>query len=136
MAGDLLHLQPLEGGRNIVLGNVVRRELLGKIIEHILRQPGRQVFGHVPAVVGVGAGFAAFSRHTPTGVRTGQVGREVQIEEVALEWRAVRGLRGGAGTDCQNFVRARPVKRKFGLEHLGVRVRFHTLVDGGGRVVH
>ena len=64
--------------------------------------------------------------------KPGQVGKEVQIEEVVTEWRAVRGLGRGAGTDCQDFVRARPVKRELGLEHLGV----HTLADGGSRVVH
>ena len=31
---------------------------------------------------------------------------------------------------------ARPVKRKFGLEYLGVRVSLHTLADGGSRGVH
>ena len=86
--------------------------------------------------MGVGAAFAALDGHTPTSVRTGQVGREIQIEEVAPERRTVRGLGGGAGTDCQDLVRARPVERKFGLEYLGVGVRFHTLEDGRGRIVH
>ena len=84
----------------------------------------------------VGAGLAAFDRHTPASIRTEQVGREVQIEEVLPEWRAVRGLGRGAGTNCKDFVRVRSVKRKFGLEYLGVRVSLHTLADGGGRVVH
>ena len=84
----------------------------------------------------VGAGLAAFDRHTPASIRTEQVGREVQIEEVLPEWRAVRGLGRGAGTNSQDFARARLVKRKFGLEYLGVRVSFHTLADGGSRVVH
>ena len=56
--------------------------------------------------------------------------------EVVPGWRAVRGLGGGARTDCQDLARARPVKHEFGREHLGVRVRLHTLADGGGRVVH
>ena len=84
----------------------------------------------------VGTGFAALDAHTPTSVRTGQTGREIQIEEVSPERRTVRGLGGGAGTDGQDLVRARPVKREFGLEYLGVGVRLHTLVDGGGRIVH
>ena len=42
----------------------------------------------------------------------------------------------GAGANSQNFVRTRPIKCKFGLEHLGVRVSLHTLADGGTRVVH
>ena len=82
--------------------------------------------------MGVGTGFAALDGHTPTSVRTGQVGREIQIEEVAPERRAVRGLGGGAGTDGQDFLRARPVKREFGLEYLGVGVRLHNLADGRG----
>ena len=85
------------------MSDVVRRGLLGKIVEDILRQPRRQVFGHVTAVVWVGAGLAAFDRHTPASIRTGQVGRKVQIEEVIPEWRAVRGLGRGAGTNSQDF---------------------------------
>ena len=93
------------------------------------------MFGHVTAVVGVGAGLAAFDRHTPARIRPGQVGMEVQIE-VIPEWRAVRGFGRGAGTNCQNFERARPVERKFGVEYLGIRVSLHTLADGGSRLVH
>ena len=37
MTGDLLHHQPLEGSRNVVLSDVVRRGLLGKIVEHVVR---------------------------------------------------------------------------------------------------
>ena len=88
-----------------------------------------------PAVVGVAAGFAVLDGHTPTSVRTGHIGREIQIEEVAPERRTVRGLGGGAGT-CQDLVRARPVKREFGLECLGVGARLHILADGRGRIVH
>ena len=44
--------------------------------------PAGRYFGHVTAVVCVGAGLAAFDRHTPASIRTGQVGRKVQIEEV------------------------------------------------------
>ena len=83
----------------------------------------------------VGAGFAVLDGHTPTSVRTGQVGREIQTEEVAPQRRTVRGLGGGANTDCQDLVWARPVKREFGREYLGVGVRLHTLADGGGRAV-
>ena len=107
-----------------------------KIVEDILRQPRRQVFGHVTAVVWVGAGLAAFDRHTPASMRTGQVGMNVRIEDVIPEWRTIRGLSRGAGTNGQDFVRVHPVKRKFGLEYLGVRVNLHTLADGGSRVVH
>ena len=91
---------------------------------------------HVPAVVGVGKGFAALDGHTPRSVRTGQIGREIQKEDVAPERRTVRSLGSGAGTDGQDHVRARPVKREFSLEYLGVGVRIHTLADGRGRTVH
>ena len=94
------------------------------------------MFWHVPAVVGVGAGFAVFDGHTPTSVRTGQVGREIQIEDAAPERPIVRGFGGGESTDGQDLIRTRPVKHKFGLEYVGVDVRLHTLADGGERVVH
>ena len=118
------------------MSDVVRRVLRGKNVEDILRQPRRQVLRHVTAVVGVGAGLAAFDRHTTASTRTGHVEVEVQIEEVMPEWRAVRGLGGGARANSQDFERARPVKRKFDLEYLGVRVSLHTLADGGSLVVH
>ena len=86
--------------------------------------------------MGVGTGFEALDGHTPTSVRTGQIGREIQKEEVDAERRTVRGLGGGAGTDGQDLVRVRPVKREFGLEYRGVGVRLHTLADGRGRIVH
>ena len=81
--------------------------------------------------MGVVTGLAAFDRPTPASIRTGKVGREVQIDEVITEWRAVRGLGKGAGTKVLAVVRARPVKRKFGLEYLSVRVSIHALADGG-----
>ena len=93
------------------------------------------MFEHVPADVGVGARFATLDGHTPTGVRNTQAGRVIQIEEVVRERRTVWGLGGGAGTDCQDLVRACPVKRKFVLKYLGVGVRLHALANGGGRVV-
>eukprot|EP00904_Undaria_pinnatifida_P000881 jgi/Undpi1/10794/HiC_scaffold_29.g13242.m1 len=85
---------------------------------------------------GVGAGLEAFNRHMPASIQTKKVRKVIQVVEVVLEWRAVRGLGGAARTDCQDLARARPVKHEFGLEHLGVRVRLHTLADGGGRLIH
>ena len=67
------------------------------------------MFGHVSAVVGFGTWFAALDVHTPTSVRTGQFGREIQKKEVAPERRTVRGLGGEAGTDGQDLVRVRSV---------------------------
>ena len=45
------------------------------------------------------------------------------------------GSQRRAWADGQNFVRTRPIKCKFGLKDLGVRVGLHTLADGGGGVV-
>ena len=41
ITSDLLHLQPFEGSRNVVLSDVVRRGRLGKLVEHILCPPRR-----------------------------------------------------------------------------------------------
>ena len=68
MTSDVLHLQPLEFDPNVVLSDVVRRGVLRNVVEHVLRQPGRIVYGHVLVVVRVGAGFAARDGHTPTTV--------------------------------------------------------------------
>ena len=46
------------------------------------------------------------------------------------------GSRQRTGTNCEDFLRAHLVKRKFGLEYLGVRVSLHTLADGESRVVN
>ena len=47
--------------------------------------------------MGVGPGFAALDGHTATNVRTGRVGREIQIKQVASERRTVRGLAAEQG---------------------------------------
>ena len=41
VTGDLLHFKPLEGSRNVVLNDVVQRGFLGKVVEHVRRQPRR-----------------------------------------------------------------------------------------------
>ena len=84
----------------------------------------------------VGEGFAVLDDQTPASVRTGQVGREIQVEEVTLERRTVLGLGGGAGTDIKDIIRARQVMRECGVEYLGVGVRLHTFADGRGRIIH
>ena len=38
--------------------------------------------------------------HTPASIRTGQVEREIQVEEVFAERGAVWDVVGGAGTNC------------------------------------
>ena len=78
---------------------MVRRGFLRKIVERILRQPHRWVFGHVIAVVGVGTGLVAFYHHTSASIQTGQIAREIQMEVIA-ERRPVRGVGTGAETNC------------------------------------
>ena len=45
--GGFLHFESLKGGRNVVLSDVVRGGFLGEVVEHILRQPRRQLLEHV-----------------------------------------------------------------------------------------
>ena len=49
---------------------------------------------------------------------------------------AVRGVSGGTGTNCEDFVGARPVERELGLENLGVGVCLRAFVDGRSGVAH
>ena len=49
---------------------------------------------------GLAQGFAASYYHEPASIRTGQVGREILIEEATAERRAVRGVGREAGTNC------------------------------------
>ena len=80
---------------------------------------------------------ACSARSPHAGEHPNRAGRKGgPIEEVVPEWRAVRDLGRRTGTNCQDFVRVSPVKRKFSLEYLGVRVGFHTLANGGSRAVH
>ena len=82
----------------------IRDRYGGDALENMLKtycvSPAGRCWLHVTAVVGVGTGLAAFYRHTPASIRTGQVGREIQIGEVIAEWRAMRGVSRGAGTNC------------------------------------
>ena len=41
----LLHFESLKKSRNVVLGDVVRGEFPGDVVEHILRQPDGKYFG-------------------------------------------------------------------------------------------
>ena len=59
-----------------------------------------------------------------------------KTQELATQRGADRGINGGQGTNCEDFVGARPVKRELDIEDLGVRVRLRTLTDGDSRVVH
>ena len=111
-------------------------ELLEKLLSTYSVSPAGWYLGMSPLSWGLAQGFVAIDGHTSTSVRTGEVGREIIIEEVAHERRTVRGLGGGVGTACQNLVRARLDKREFGLEYLGVDVGLHTLADGRGGIVH
>ena len=64
MAGDFLNLQALDGHGNIVLDDVVRRELGGVVVEDVRRWPCGQKPREIGAVVGVCAAFAANHQDT------------------------------------------------------------------------
>ena len=52
MSGNIFYFESLKRGRNVVLGDVVRGGFLGEVVEHVLRQPRRQILRHVVTVVG------------------------------------------------------------------------------------
>lgn len=70
----------------------------------------------------------ALHPNAPANIGAGDVGRQIQIQELSTERRSARIARGGAA--------ARPVEREVGLGELGVRVSLCTLTDGGSRLVH
>ena len=74
VSGDLVHFECLKRSRNVVLSVVVRGGFLGKIVEHIFRQPRLLTLRHVAKVMGVGAGRAALYRNAPASIRSGHVG--------------------------------------------------------------
>ena len=53
MAGDFIDLQALDGHGNVVLGDMVRGELAGVVVEDVRRQPFGQKTREVRAGVGV-----------------------------------------------------------------------------------
>ena len=81
MAGDFLDLQALDGHGNVVLGDVVRGELVGVDVKNVRRQPRGQKSREVGSVVGVGARFAANHRHSTGGVRARHVIEEVEVNK-------------------------------------------------------
>ena len=72
VSGDLRHFEALKRRRTFVLSYVIRGGgVLGEAAEHILRQPHREILGHVDTVVGVGTGLAARRRNVAVGICTG-----------------------------------------------------------------
>ena len=59
-----------------------------------------------------------------------------KTQELATQRGADRGINGGQGTNCEDFVGARPVERELGLENLGVGVCLRAFVDGRSGVAH
>lgn len=53
--------------------------------------------------------------------------REIQTEEFIPEGETVRCAAIGASGDLKDLVWARPIERKFGLEHLGIRTGLRAL---------
>ena len=97
MAGDLLHFESLEGSQNVVSSDVVRRDFLEKLLSTYWVSPGKGL-GMSLLSLGLSQGW---HRSIATRRRaSGQVGREIQVEEVIAERGAVRGVGGGAGTNC------------------------------------
>ena len=81
MAGDFLDLQALDGHGNVVLGDVVRGELVGVDVKNVRRQPRGQKSREVGSVVGVGARFAASHLHSTGSVRARLVVAEVEVQK-------------------------------------------------------
>ena len=123
-SGDLLHFESLKRSRDVGLSDVVRGGFLEEIVEHTLRQPRWQIFGHVAMVVEVGTGLSTLCRNEPG------------MWEVSAERGGIQRVREGTRADCENFVEAHPIERELGRENLGVRVRLRALADGGNRIVH
>ena len=57
MAGDLLHFQPLERDQNIVLSDMVRRGLLGKLLNTYCVSPADRYLGMSPLSWGLAQGL-------------------------------------------------------------------------------
>ena len=85
--------------------------------------------------MGVGAGLPALHGDKAVRVCAGHVCGEIQIEEFIPEGESVRCIARGTGADRESLVRARPIERKFGLEHLGIRAGLCALANGGGRII-
>ena len=127
VAGNLFHLEPLKRRRHVVLGDVIRREYFDEIIKHVLFQPIRKVVGLVGAVLGVSTGLAALDGDAAVRVFAGNARGETQIEEFIPEGGTVHVVARATGVDRENLLRARPIERKFGLEHLGIRTGLRAL---------
>ena len=98
-------------------------DFLEKLLSTYCVSPAGRYLGMAP-LSWVGTGCSALDGHAPTSVRTGRVGREFQIGEVAPERRAVRDLGGGAGTDGQDLVRPGQLSASFALSTLASMFAF------------
>ena len=72
MTSDLLHLQPLEGSRNVVLSDVVRRGLLENLLSTYCISPAGRYLGMSPLSSGMEQGL---QRSMATRRRTSEPGR-------------------------------------------------------------
>ena len=116
---------------------MVGRGLLGKLLSTYSVSPAGRQLGMSLLSWGLAGGL---QRSIATRRRASEPGRsEGRSKKGSLppggEPSGVSAAEQGL-SECQDLVRARPVKRECGLEHVGVRTRLHTLADGGGRVVH
>ena len=75
-------------------------DFLEKMLSTYCVSPAGRYLGMSLLSWGLAQGFAASYYHEPASIRTGQVGREILIEEATAERRAVRGVGREAGTNC------------------------------------
>ena len=72
--------------------------------------PTGKYFGiYIATVVGIDTGLAALNRYAPASFSAGHIGRMIHIQELGPGRKSVRGVRSGAGANCE--LRARLVPR-------------------------
>ena len=115
MTDHLLHFKYFERSRNVVVSSVVWRGCFWNVVERTLRQPRQYAFGHVAAVGDISTWLAVFDRHSLVSIRTSQVGRQIEMEDVIAERRAFRGVGIRSRINCLDLVRTCPVGREFNI---------------------
>ena len=94
---DLLDLETFARRCYVVEGDVERRGLGRKRVEHVLGEVSRKVLGQVVDVVGVPARVAANNGNAAFGVASRHVGGEVEVEELVMKMPAIRNGGGRCG---------------------------------------
>ena len=77
----------------------------------MLRKAHWHILWHDDTVVAVGTRFAALDRHAPASISAGNnTGTNIQTPELSSKRGSVRGIRGGKGANCKDFIGNRPVE--------------------------